>query len=185
MCLRPTLLYGELDPYYVTHALEFAKRHGGTLYRVGWGGERSQVTYAGNAAWAHILAKNKLDEDQGRRDIGGEASFITDDTPIDNPYKFLEPFLQSQRMKLSSMMFPATLGIIFVLLLHIICRLLKPLTLGRLQNPFPHPGTLYYVLCIYCFNRLKSILRLDYKPLYTPEKSISNSIAYYKSVQLT
>ena len=47
LCLRPTLLYGELDPYYVTHALKIAKDHGGCLYRIGWGGERNQVTYAG------------------------------------------------------------------------------------------------------------------------------------------
>lgn len=45
--LRPTLLYGELDPYYVTHALRIAHQHGGCLYRIGWGGERNQVTYAG------------------------------------------------------------------------------------------------------------------------------------------
>lgn len=47
VCLRPTVLYGELDPYYVTSILKMAKANGNTVYKFGWGGERNQSTYAG------------------------------------------------------------------------------------------------------------------------------------------
>jgi 3beta-hydroxy-delta5-steroid dehydrogenase / steroid delta-isomerase len=47
ICLRPTVLYGELDPYYVTTALKFGKENGNSLQKFGWGGERNQTTYAG------------------------------------------------------------------------------------------------------------------------------------------
>jgi 3beta-hydroxy-delta5-steroid dehydrogenase / steroid delta-isomerase len=204
ICLRPTLLYGELDPYYVTHALKIAKDHGGCLYRIGWGGERIQVTYAGsyymnkikmpkifekliisfetgNAAWACILAKNQLLENP--TNVGGEVMFITDDTVIQNAFEFIDPFLQARSMKTSSIVYPATLAVIFVLFLYFVSRMLRPLV--HLKNPFPHPATLYFIVCFYCFNRLKATLRLGYKPIYSPEESISKSLEYYKEVPLS
>jgi len=185
VCLRPTLLYGELDPHYVTHALRVAVRHGGTLYRVGWGGERVQTTYAGNAAWAHLLAKDRLKDPAARKDIGGEVVFITDDTPIDNPYSLLEPYLESRQMRLSSMCFPAKVALILVLFLDVLLRLLRPLTGQRLRNPFPHPSALHFIVLVYTFDRLKATLRLRYQPIYDPQQSLANSMAYYKSVPLT
>ncbi len=68
VCLRPTLLYGELDPHYVTHALRVAVRHGGTLYRVGWGGERVQTTYAGEARKPALK--------RTERDLGSRKSML-------------------------------------------------------------------------------------------------------------
>uniref|UniRef100_A0A0P5RFW1 3 beta-hydroxysteroid dehydrogenase type n=1 Tax=Daphnia magna TaxID=35525 RepID=A0A0P5RFW1_9CRUS len=181
LCLRPTLLYGELDPYYVTHALKIAKDHGGCLYRIGWGGERIQVTYAGNAAWAHILAKDQLMKEPTI--VGGEVIFVTDDTVIQNAFEFLDPFLKARSMKASTFVYPATLAVIFVLFLYFVSRMLRPLV--HLKNPFPHPSTLYFIVCFYCFNRLKATLRLGYKPIYSPEEAINKSLDYYKNVPLS
>lgn len=146
-----------------------------------WTTSKRSLFLAGNAAWAHILAKNQLRENP--EGVGGEVVFITDDTPIQNSFEFLEPFLKSRSMKLSTFMYPAVLAVIFVLFLHVVSRLLRPLI--RMKNPFPHPATLYFIVCFYCFNRLKATLRLDYKPIYSPEESLSNSLQYYKTVPLT
>jgi len=135
---------------------------------------------SGNAAWAHILAKDQLLDSSAC--IGGEAIFITDDTIMEDSYSFLEPFLKARSMKASQMTFPATLAIIFVVFLHALSRLLRPLI--QIKNPFPHPSVLYFIVCLYCFNRLKATLRLNYKPLYDPEESIANSLSYYKTIPL-
>lgn len=135
----------------------------------------------GNAAWAHILAKDRLKDASG--EIGGEVFFITDDTLVQNPFDFLDPFLKTRKMRLSSVQFPATLAVIFVLFLFVVLRLLRPIV--NIKNPFPHPATLYFIVCLYCYNRLKATLRLNYSPLYTYEDSLRNSLEYYKNVELT
>lgn len=86
-------------------------------------------------------------------------------------------------MRLSSIQFPATLAVILVLFLFVVLRLLRPIL--KLKNPFPHPATLYFIVCLYCFNRLKASLRLNYSPLYSYEESLRNSLEYYKNVPLT
>ena len=56
LVLRPTIMYGELDPWYVVSGLRAARRRGGILLPVGDGRARLQVSYAGNVAWAHLCA---------------------------------------------------------------------------------------------------------------------------------
>ena len=136
---------------------------------------------SGNAAHAHLLAINQLLENPAS--VGGEVMFITDDTVIQNAFEFIDPFLQARSMKTSSIVYPATLAVIFVLFLYFVSRMLRPLV--HLKNPFPHPATLYFIVCFYCFNRLKATLRLGYKPIYSPEESIRNSLEYYKDVPLS
>lgn len=56
LVVRPTIMYGELDPWYVVSGLRAAHRRGGILLPVGDGTARMQVSYAGNVAWAHLCA---------------------------------------------------------------------------------------------------------------------------------
>jgi len=42
LSLRPNVMYGELDPYYVTSGLTAAKRNNGTLLRIGSGTAKFQ-----------------------------------------------------------------------------------------------------------------------------------------------
>ena len=161
-----------------------------------------EILLTGNAAWAHILAKNQLRDNP--KELNGDSIFITDDTTIDSPYDFLKPFIESKSMTLSTSLYPAALAVIFVYIFYIFSRIVKPLTV--IDNPFPHPGTVYYTgifivtyffagrfinawlqfltVNIYTFNRLKSILRLNYKPIYDYEQSVANSLSYYKTVPL-
>ena len=63
LVLRPTVMYGELDPWYVVSGLQAAHSNGGILLPVGDGRARMQVSYAGNVAWAHLcflVPLNKL-----------------------------------------------------------------------------------------------------------------------------
>jgi nucleoside-diphosphate-sugar epimerase len=55
--LRPPVMYGEYDPWYVIAGLRTAhSRDDKTLHRVGDGTGRLQTAYVGNVAWAHLCA---------------------------------------------------------------------------------------------------------------------------------
>ena len=54
LVLRPTVMYGELDPWFVVSGLQAAHRSGGILLPVGDGRARMQVSYVGNVSWAHL-----------------------------------------------------------------------------------------------------------------------------------
>jgi 3beta-hydroxy-delta5-steroid dehydrogenase / steroid delta-isomerase len=71
LALRPNVMYGEGDPYYVTAGLKAASTSGGVMYRVGDGSALFQQAYVGNIAWAHVRANQALALEA---DIGGQVS---------------------------------------------------------------------------------------------------------------
>ncbi|XP_013791890.1 3 beta-hydroxysteroid dehydrogenase/Delta 5--_4-isomerase type 1-like [Limulus polyphemus] len=179
LALRPTVLYGEEDSYFIISALRAAKKRKGVLQRVHSVDERLQVTYAGNAAWAHIRAKNTLCKD---KTVAGEVYFITDDTPIIDIYETMRPWVEARGFRLSSYVLPYML---VYTILSIVCFFL------RLVSPFYKPqehvtstAELKYLCTTYFFNRVKSTLRLSYYPIYTPDESNKNSLVYYANVKI-
>ncbi|XP_076336389.1 3 beta-hydroxysteroid dehydrogenase/Delta 5--_4-isomerase type 1-like isoform X2 [Tachypleus tridentatus] len=179
LALRPMVLYGEQDGYFVISALRAAKKRNGVLQRVHSVDERLQVMYVGNAAWAHIRAKDTLRED---KTAAGEVYFITDDTPIIDIYEIMRPWVEAHGFKLSDYVLPY----VFVyILLAVVCFFL------RLVSPFYKPEgyitsteELDYLCSTYFFNRAKATLRLDYHPLYTPDEASERSMSYYANVEI-
>ena len=88
--LRPCGMYGEGDPYHVSIGLRIVKESGLPV-RPGSGRARFQHVYVGNVAHAHVLAMRQIVDASAH--IGGEAWFITDDTPVVNFFEFMEPIL--------------------------------------------------------------------------------------------
>lgn len=83
--------------------------------------------YAGNAAYAHVLAAEKLLQQPDI--IGGQAFYITNDEPM--------PFWTFNRLLLGELgdrdtkpiiKIPYTLGIIMAILAHVWCRLTRTTT---------------------------------------------------------
>lgn len=179
LILRPSLLYGEGDPHFVTQTLRLTKQMGGKMLRIDNIFTRCQVSYVGNAAWACIKAKERIQVDES---IGGEEFYITDDTPILDPYDFLKPYLAMHGMKVSSWSVPFWLVLSILYLVHLFVNLLKPIYHIRLP-PACDTKKIKYICNTYFFNRNKAILRLDYDPLYTPEESQSRANEYYKTCQ--
>ncbi|CAG7825349.1 unnamed protein product, partial [Allacma fusca] len=100
--LRPTVMYGELDPYYVPGTLKLAKMAGGYLPqpKIFQGEPVLQSTYVGNVAWAHALAIWRLNEElkeeyvpEEWREVDGQEIYVTDDTHPAMIYDFMKPFL--------------------------------------------------------------------------------------------
>ena len=139
---------------------------------------RYQLTYAGNAAWAVIKAKDKLFKDKS---VGGEVFFITDDTPIVDPFDFLKPIVEANGISMSSFSVPYWLLIIVLNLIYLLVGLVSivyEVNLPEILNR----NRLTYLVNTFFFNRNKSIIRLDYDPLFTPEECEEKAFSYYKKL---
>ena len=83
-----------------------------------------QITYVGNAAYAHIVAKNRLRENS---DCAGEVYYITDDTPLDELYVAIKPFVEAQATRLSDWSMPYLVAILIMSLISIVLKIIRPI----------------------------------------------------------
>lgn len=176
LTLRPTIMYGELDPWFVCRAMKIANTFHGTLPRISNVYTRIQPCYVGNVAWAVLCAKKRIERDAS---VGGEAFFVTDDTPISDPFDFWQPFLTRRKLKISRWYIPLYLLILFLNLLHLALRVLRSIRQVRLGNEW-NPQWWNTMCTTHFFNRTKITLRLDYDPLYSPDKAVQQSQTYYE-----
>ncbi|KAH6931936.1 hypothetical protein HPB50_001674 [Hyalomma asiaticum] len=178
LVLRPTAMYGEEDPHFVVQFLRVAKSSKNTLTKIRSVDERFQVTYVGNAALAHLRAMEKLAVDES---VAGEVFYVTDDTPLEDMYEFLRPFVECQGCRLSDYTVPYLLAILVLMLLALVLRLVRPLY--RPRSYIPPPSAVTYICTSLFFNRTKATLRLNYYPNVTPDEAVQRSISYYKSLE--
>jgi nucleoside-diphosphate-sugar epimerase len=75
--LRPHLIWGPRDQHLIPRLIERARR--GQLRRVGAGTNFIDAVYVENAAAAHLLAADRLDD---KSPVGGRAYFITNGDPV-------------------------------------------------------------------------------------------------------
>ena len=178
--VRPTVSYGEGDVHFIPNLLRLAKENKGVLQRIDNIFIRCQVTYAGNVAWAIIKAKDKMRKDAS---IGGEVFFVTDDSPILDPFDFFKPFLEMHSMRLSSWSVPYWILMLILGLIHLICRIARPVY--RIEVPESWDTKKIRFICnTYFFNRNKSILRLDYDPIYSADESMTRALKYYRGIKV-
>ncbi|KAK8772849.1 hypothetical protein V5799_012617 [Amblyomma americanum] len=178
LVLRPTAMYGEQDQHFVVQFLRVAKSSKNTLTKIRSVDERFQVTYVGNAALAHLRAMEKLAVDES---VAGEVFYVTDDTPLEDIYEFLRPFVECQGCRLSDYTVPYLLAILVLMLLALVLRLVRPLYRPRAY--VPPPSAVTYICTSLFFNRTKATLRLNYYPNVTPDEAVQRSVSYYKSIQ--
>lgn len=183
-------MYGEGDVHFFPTLLRVAHKYQGQIPRIAGVGGKQQLTYVGNAAWAHIRAKNSLGETEGvvrvpGTKIGGLSAFITDDTPIEDTIRFCQRISNAStssndsttaRIKLrpSWWSIPAVITYFLALLLEIICRVL------HFKVDFPPRGMISYLSSIIMYSRLRASIHLDYEPIFNEEKSILNSVTWYE-----
>lgn len=180
LAIRPTIVYGEEDHHFVPFMLRMAKVWSkGTLMRVHSLDERLQVTYAGNAAWAHIKAKERLIHDNT---ISGEAFYVTDDTPIVDIYENIRPYVEASKHKMSERVLPYWFVYFALVFLSLFLRLVRPIY--KMSKPLVPSGVVSYMCSTIFFNRSKAILRLNYQPIYTHEEAQTNSLKYYSKLKI-
>lgn len=77
VALRPHIIWGPGDPHIIPRLVDKARQ--GSLLRVGPGDNLVDITYVDNAASAHLLAAERLEEDSPVR---GRAFFISQGEPV-------------------------------------------------------------------------------------------------------
>jgi len=138
------------------------------------------VTYVGNAAHAHLVAKNCLRESS---DCAGEVYYITDDTPLEELYTAIKPYVEAQSgFRLSDWSLPYLVAILAMYIVVLVLRLIRPIY--QVGEYFPTPAAVTYACTSVFFNRQKATLRLKYYPHFTAEESRENSLKYYKDVKI-
>jgi len=180
LILRPTVTYGEGDPYFIPQVLKNARANKGMLPRIDNIFIRAQVTYAGNVAWCALRAKDKLREDSS---VAGEVFFVTDDTPIVDPFDFYQPILKEHGMRLSKWAIPYWILMMLLYVIVFFVRLIKPLYEISLPE-YMEIKKIRFICNTFFFNRNKAILRLDYDPFYTAQESEARAMAFYKQLKV-
>lgn len=176
--LRPNVMYGEGDPFMITAALKSAKETFGWVIRVGDGSALFQKTYAGNVAWAFLKANEalRLNPDS----VGGHFFFIPDETPIQNIFDSLHPYLVEHNFKVSPFRIPYSLIYILFTVRDIFLWVISFFAKFHL-TPL---CSISYINMTLVFSGKKAQRMLGYHPLFTPAESIKRSKKFYDSLKL-
>ena len=168
--LRPVVLFGEGDPFNVTNALGVAFRK--IVVPVQAENQFSSC-YVRNAAWAHVCAfRAALARPEA---IGGEAFFVTDDTPTCPYFDFLKPFADGLGYRYAPFKLPGSFLFGLVWLFERLAWIVK-------TPPMFRSGPMYGAMTTYTFSRQKAEEDLRYWPLYDFQESVRLSLPYYKRV---
>lgn len=174
--LRLTPMYGEGDCQVIPQAIK--PIFGYVLQPSIPEGSKSQYTYVGNAAWAHLVAHQSLDKNAEK--AAGEAYFVLDDTPLSNTNRFFQHFIREMSLRICPFQIPLGLLYVFTLIFQLITWCLSPFI--RI-NLIPSPNMLKAISRVLTFTDKKARAVLGYKPLYTFEESLKMSTKYYVDVK--
>ena len=130
------------------------------------------MLFTGNAAWAHILAKNELLTMRPGGGIAGLPIFVTDDTPVVDLLRFVE-YVSPPRYRISRWYVPSLVAYFMAALLELVARV------TRTSFPIPPRGTVSYLGSLVLYSRLRAALHLNYSPIYKPEECYNRSKQFY------
>lgn len=174
IAVRPVLMYGELDVHYVPEYLKSAREVGGTMVNCCGSDVYMQEAYVGNVAWMFLCAIHALKENP---DLGGEAFFACDDTPLASLAKKCEPYLHCHGMKLTSFVMPFWVMYVLVTIWTMIIIVIVPL--HGIKTKFTRTSIIALNMKVnFTYDKARKLL--SYKPRYTDKVSFQRSLEYYK-----
>ena len=138
----------------------------------------TQIVYAGNVAWAHLCALKALNENP--RQVGGEAYNVTDDTPPGTYTSLYEPFINGVGYKYTNFSIPYVVVFFTFVFMKVLFIILRPVVKLNIETGFKNMRMCTMHLT---FTRKKIERLCGYKPLYNYQESLSNSVAYYKTIK--
>jgi nucleoside-diphosphate-sugar epimerase len=173
--LRPCGMYGEADPYHVENFLGVLES-GGLPFRVGDGSAAFQHVYVGNVAHAHVLAIQQLLEPDSP--LGGQAYFVTDDSPASNFFDFMDPIVSGlgHRPPPKSRYVPFRLMLGVGALLEGVAALMRPV---HHFTPTLTRSSVRFVCHDHTFVGDKFRRDAGYGPVYTEAEAIERTISWF------
>lgn len=134
----------------------------------------------GNAAWAHIRAKDTLKKEPKK--IAGLPVFVTDDTPIEDTTRFCQRISRATntlKLRPTWWSVPTFFTYFIAFLLEFLVQMANRLYSG-VKLSFQPRALVAYSSSIIMFSRLRASIHLDYEPIFTEDKSIQNSASWYE-----
>ena len=172
--LRPADIYGEGDPYHIGSLINMAK--GGFYVRLGDGSSKSQHVYAGNMAWAHVLAAQALL--QGNPAVAGNAYFITDGPPA-NFFTFFDRIVEGAGyvIRPKNVWIPGKIAYAMGMISEGIALLARPV---KKYAPKFSRFAVIYTCSDFTFTAAKARKDFGFEPKYSPEEAYRRTVGYYR-----
>ena len=176
--LRPSDIYGEADPYHVDSLISMAK--GGFYVRLGNGSSKSQHVYAGNMAWAHVLAAKAMID--GNQAIYGQAYFITDG-PAANFFRFFDRIVEGAgyRIRPKNIWIPRRIAYGMGMISEGIALLARPFV--KYAPKFSRFAVIY-TCSDFTFSSAKALKDFAFVPKYSAEEAYRRTIEYYSHARM-
>jgi nucleoside-diphosphate-sugar epimerase len=173
--LRPSDVYGEGDPYHIGSLLEMAK--GGFYVRLGNGKSKCQHVYAGNIAWAHVLAAQALLAESSA--VTGNAYFITDG-PGTNFFAFYDRIIAAAgyRIHPKNLWLPRRFAYVIGFLSEVAAILARPV---KRYTPKMSRFAVIYTCSDFTFTSEKAKKDFGFVPKYSDAEAFEKTVSYYKS----
>jgi 3beta-hydroxy-delta5-steroid dehydrogenase / steroid delta-isomerase len=176
VALRPTLMYGEEDVRFFPALMKLGDKLG-CIPRIADDGMR-QTVYVGNAAYAHILAKNVLKTDSKK--IEGLSMFITDDTPISDNHIFclrMSRELEAFKVRPSRWSVHGYISYLIALLIELIVLFLNNIINFKLE--YAPRSLISFGMSVTLYSRLRADTALNYNPIFKPDVALRKSAKWY------
>jgi nucleoside-diphosphate-sugar epimerase len=172
--IRPSDVYGEGDPYHIGSLVNMAR--GGFYVRLGNGKTKSQHTYVGNVAHAHLLAARAILN--GSVKVAGNAYFITDG-PGSNFFHFFDRIVEGIGYTIRPKNFWIPRGVAYVLgaVSEFAAILARPV---KRYNPKFSRFAVVYTCTDFTFTSDKAMADFGFEPKYTDVEALARTIAYFK-----
>ena len=139
-----------------------------------------QIAHVGNIAWAHLCALKALCENPWQ--VGGEAYYVTDDTPEGSFTSMYESFVNAVGYKYASYCVPYLLVFLFFTILRIVFLILKPVVYLNIPSA---PENIRLCTMYLTFSRKKLERLCGYQPLYSYQESLNNLLPITKISNLS
>jgi sterol-4alpha-carboxylate 3-dehydrogenase (decarboxylating) len=162
--LRPVGMYGPRDRYHLGNVIRMAQR--GRFVRLGDGSARFSHVYSENAAFAHLLAAERL---RPGSPVAGQAYFIADHYPAMNLFDFMEPFLLALGLSLPRRRIPYPAAMVLAAIAEALA---------------PHSSFSRFAVIQTCVNHTfvdgKAARDLGYWPIISKEEAFRRTVAWFR-----
>lgn len=171
--LRPSDIYGEGDPFHIGSLISMARK--GFYVRLGNGRSRCQHVYAGNIAYAHLLAISGMLG--GNKVLGGQAYFITDGQAT-NFFTFFDRFVESAGYRIwpKNLWLPKWLAMGIGTISEFISFIVKPLIN---YSPKMSRFAVNYTCTDYTFNSDKARKDFNFFPKYDEVEAFRRTVEFF------
>ena len=172
--LRPSDIYGEGDPYHIGSLIDMART--GFYIRLGNGKSKCQHVYAGNMAYAHILAAKALIDNN--ESVFGKVYFITDG-PGSNFFTFFDKIVLGAGYKIfpKNLWLPTWLALPMAGISELLALLVSPI---KKYNPKFSRFAVNYTCNDFTFSSERAKTDFGFVPKYSLNEAIDRTIQFYK-----